>query len=90
LKYYPKIYLKGLKKTTKNLVKIVLLTAHSWSRDSSTCTATGYRQNGRGLILGRGKILLFSITSIPALGSTQPHIKWVLGGDFPGVKSAGV
>jgi hypothetical protein len=38
----------------------------------------------RGSVLGKGKILLFSIASRPALGLTQPPIQWV-----PGVKRPG-
>jgi hypothetical protein len=35
---------------------------------------------------GRVKNFLFSISSIPAVGSTQPHIQWVPGALSPGVK----
>jgi hypothetical protein len=45
--------------------------------DSSVGIATGYRQDGRGSIRGRGKIFLFSTASRPALGPTQPPIQWV-------------
>jgi hypothetical protein len=45
----------------------------------------GYGLNGQGFIPSRGKIFLFSTASRPAMGPTQPPIKWVLG-DFLGVK----
>jgi hypothetical protein len=41
---------------------------------------------GWGLIPGRGKILLFSTASRPALGPTQPPIRWVPEAIYPGVK----
>jgi hypothetical protein len=34
-------------------------------------------------------ILLFSETSIPALGTTQPHMKWILEIIFPRIKQSG-
>jgi hypothetical protein len=40
---------------------------------------TGYRLDGRGPVPGRDKILLFSTTSRPSLGPTQPPIHWVPG-----------
>jgi hypothetical protein len=57
------------------------------SRDSSVGIATGYGlddQGEREFESRYGKNILFSITSRPALGSTQPPIKWV-----PGVKRQG-
>jgi hypothetical protein len=62
------------------------------SRDSSVGIATGYGlddQGGGGSSSPCGvKNFHFSISSTPALGSTQPSIKWVpvL---FPGGKVAG-
>jgi hypothetical protein len=43
-----------------------------------------YGLDGRGSSPSRGKIFLFSTTSRPALGPTQPPIQWV-----PGVKLQG-
>jgi hypothetical protein len=50
------------------------------SRDSSVSIATGYGLDDEGggtSSPGRVKIFHFSISSRPALGSTQPPIKWV-------------
>jgi hypothetical protein len=49
----------------------------------------GYGFQGRGSILGKGKIFLFSVASRPALGLTQPHIQWVPGALSPRVKRLG-
>jgi hypothetical protein len=57
------------------------------SRDSVVDVATGYGLDKRGVgvrvPLG-SRIFLFSTSSIPALGFTQPPIQWV-----PGVKRPG-
>jgi hypothetical protein len=57
------------------------------SRDSSVGIATGYgwttRGNGGSSPDGI-KNFHFSISSRPALGSTQPRIKWVHGGKAAG------
>jgi hypothetical protein len=44
------------------------------------------RPRDRGSSTGRVKNLLFSTSSRPALGSTQPHIQWVPGALSSGVK----
>jgi hypothetical protein len=52
------------------------------SRDSAVCIATGYGlddQGGESSSPGRVKNFHFSISSRPALGSTQAPIKWVPG-----------
>jgi hypothetical protein len=53
-------------------------------RDSSVSIAMDYRLDGRGSILGRGKIFLFSTAPRPGLGSTQSSIQWVQGAISPG------
>jgi hypothetical protein len=47
------------------------------------------RPRGRSSSPGRVKNFHFSMSSRPALGSTQPPIEWVPGGSFPGGKAAG-
>jgi hypothetical protein len=47
------------------------------------------RLRGRSSSPGRVKNFLFSTSSRPALGSTQPPIQWVPGALFPGVKRPG-
>jgi hypothetical protein len=57
------------------------------SRDSSVGIATGYvldEQGGRSSSPDGAKNFHFSVSSRPALGSTQPPIEWV-----PGVKRQG-
>jgi hypothetical protein len=62
-------------------------------RDSSVGIATGYGldyQIGRSSNPGGGKNVHFSMSSRPALGSTQPPIQWVPGALSPGESSRGV
>jgi hypothetical protein len=62
------------------------------SRDSAVGIATGHGLDDRGvgvLSPGRGKNFLFSRSSRPALGPTQPPIQRVLGTLSPGVKRLG-
>jgi hypothetical protein len=47
------------------------------------------RLRGRGSSPGRVKNFHFSMSSRPALGSTQPPLQWVPGSSFPGVKRPG-
>jgi hypothetical protein len=47
------------------------------------------RPRGRSLSPGKGKDFLFSTSSRPVLGPTQPPIQWVTGGSFLGSKAAG-
>jgi hypothetical protein len=68
----------------------VVLQGLSVSRDSSVGIATGYGlddQGGESSSPGRVKNFHFSISSRPALGSTQSPINGY-GGLFPGGKAA--
>jgi hypothetical protein len=59
---------------------------------SAVGTATGYGLEDRAggvRVLGRAKNILFSMSSRPVLGPTQPLIQWVLGALSPGVKRPG-
>jgi hypothetical protein len=57
------------------------------SRDSAVGIATGYgRPRGRSSSPGRVKKFLFSLASRQTLGSTQPHIQWVLAALSPEIK----
>jgi hypothetical protein len=70
-----------------------LLETHSsgWSRDSEVCIATGYGLDDRG-IGDRAPVgsRIFSTVSRPALGRTQPPIKWVPAALSLGVKRPGL
>jgi hypothetical protein len=72
-----------------NLKKILCLYFDLKSWDSAVGIATGYeagRERGQSLSFGRVKNFLFSMSSRPTLGSTQPPIQWVSGALSPGVK----
>jgi hypothetical protein len=52
--------------------------------------ATGYGLDDRGVgVPSPGSVILFSTSSRPALGSTQPLIQWVLGALLPGIRRPG-
>jgi hypothetical protein len=51
--------------------------------------AMDYELVDRGSIHGKGKIFLFSTASRSVLGSTQPHMRWIVGTIFQGVKEPG-
>jgi hypothetical protein len=62
------------------------------SRGSVVGIATGYGLHGRSVRSsrhGRVKNFLFSTSSIPALGPTQPPIQWVQGAVSPGENQQG-
>jgi hypothetical protein len=62
------------------------------SRDSSVGVATCYgldNQGGGSSSPSMVKNFYFSISSRPAMGSTQPPVKWVPEGSLPGVKRQG-
>jgi hypothetical protein len=59
---------------------------HLKSQDSSVGMATGYGLGGWGSISSRGWTFLYSTTTRPALGPTQPPIQWLPGVLSPGVK----
>jgi hypothetical protein len=66
-----------------------MLQMAEWSWGSSISVVTVFALDGQDLNPGRAKIFLFSTLSIPALGPTQPHIQWVPGAGFLGVKQPG-
>jgi hypothetical protein len=72
----------------------------AWTETDSTCLSmnqnspadmvTGYELGDRGTIFCRGMDFVLSIESSPALGYTQPPIKWVLGTLSPRVQLLGL
>jgi hypothetical protein len=69
------------------LVRVSLFVASYYS---AVGIATGYeRPRGRSSSPGTVKNFLFSTSSRPALGSTEPPIQWVLGASSPGVNRPG-
>jgi hypothetical protein len=77
------------------MIKISCLSISVYEFRSSASVvglASGYGLDDRGSRSsspGRVKNFLFSTSSRPALGSTQPPIQWVPGALFPGVKRPG-
>jgi hypothetical protein len=64
------------------ILNFISLQLEKRSRDSSVGIATDYGlddQGGGSSSPGRVKNFYFSISSRPALGSTQPPIKWAAG-----------
>jgi hypothetical protein len=59
------------------------------SRDSPAGIAKGYGLNCMGSIIGKGKIWLFSIASIPVLGPNQCPIELMMGAIFLQIKRRG-
>jgi hypothetical protein len=59
------------------------------SHDGSVGISTGYVLEGRGSELSMGEIFLFSTTSRPAMGPSQPSIQWLPGALSPRVKRQG-
>jgi hypothetical protein len=69
--------------------KIIIHIFICWSWDSAVDIATGYEldeKRGRSSSPDRFKNFLFSMSSRPVLGSTQPPNQWVPGVLSPGVK----
>jgi hypothetical protein len=62
------------------VIVILFLIALIWSRDSLVCVATRYGLDDKGV---RVRVAvgsrIFSKSSRPAVGSTQPPIQWVRG-----------
>jgi hypothetical protein len=73
--------------TLQYTLLLILHPAHTYEgdRESVVCIATRYGLDGPGIEYRWGKDFLHP--SRPALGSTQPPVKWIPG-LFPGVKAA--
>jgi hypothetical protein len=70
------------------------LSCKAWTRTRLTVTYVCYKAKGcglddRGYIPGKANDFLFSTTSRPALGTTQPAIQWVRGASSLGAKRQG-
>jgi hypothetical protein len=79
---YRAIWARNIKFRMKINVNI---TSRCGSASIVTRLRAGWPGN-RGLISGGSYIFLFFTVNNPALGPTQPRIKWVLGALFPVVK----
>jgi hypothetical protein len=83
---WPLITVGGNYNLTIKIIIIIIIIIIG-TRDSSVGIATGYGLDDQGVGSSspcKGKNFLFSTSSRPALGSTQPPIQWV-----PGVKQPG-
>jgi hypothetical protein len=71
-----------------NMKAIILYTHMKGSRGSSVSIVSDYGLGDGGSILGRGE-RIFPLTSLfrPALGPTQPPVRWVPDVHSPAVKS---
>jgi hypothetical protein len=69
------------------MVHVTIYITYFRSRDSVFCIATGYGLDDRGVgVRVPVGSIIFSASSRPALGPTQPLIERVPGAIFPGVK----
>jgi hypothetical protein len=71
-----------------SILQSVLL-MRKWFRIVGIAIGYGLDDGDRSSSSGRVKNFLFSMSSTPALGFTQPPIQWGTGVSFPGVKRPG-
>jgi hypothetical protein len=82
----------GIRPLLHTGINLVFNCQRIMSRDSAVGIAPGYGLEdggGRSSSPGMFKNFLFSTSSRPALGPTQPPIQWVMGALSPGVKRPG-